>query len=147
MILSHFPVQGMTGYRTSLCWGTKADLRVCSQDPWKGLRITTNVSAWYGRHLRLDSAHLACVTCPTNLPVWLFQGVRDVFFIKLPSLHLLIIILTPTNASPTGADLAPGSSSPFIGQLLAPPPQLLVTCTADSELLILWIHLLEYTPS
>lgn len=116
-----FLVQRMIGYRTSLCWGTKADLRVCIQDPWKGLRITTNVPAWCGRHLRLDSAHLAWVTCPASLP-----GLEGCLLHKSSFSPSLDHHLDPNQPLPTHADLAPGSSSPFIGQLLSPPSQPLV---------------------
>lgn len=115
-INSTFLSRGCLGtYRTSLCWGTKADLGVRSQDPWKGFGITTNVPAWWRHHLRLDSVRPAWVTCPTNLPVWLFQCLRALSFIKLPSLHLLIIFAL-TNPLP-----------PMQTYLLVPPSHSLVS--------------------
>lgn len=54
----------MTRYKSSLCGGSRADPSVRTQDPWKGLRVTTKVPTWCGHHLRLGSACPAWVPCP-----------------------------------------------------------------------------------
>lgn len=125
----------------------------CPEDTWVQdqslLRYKSRSRSLYSRSLEriLNNYKCPCLVASSSKigfsPSCLSDLPNQPFCMTLPGLEGTLLHkasfppsldhLRPNQPLPTHADLPPGSSFPFIGQLLAPPPQE-VTGSSGSEL-------------